>query len=104
MRMNRFINAISTAKAVNISGFCAGFVWTIGPPHSLFDKPISTTFSGSVGGCIACVGADIVSGFMPRSGIPFFVAILTGSAFSHGCVNTIESYKIIQNNSVKKFL
>jgi len=95
MIINRFIRAISTKRAVNISAFSAGFVWTIGPPVNLLDTPLSTTFKGTVGGGIACVGADLVHGFMLPTTTPILVAALTGSAFFHGGVNIYKSFETV---------
>ena len=101
--MNRIISAMSTGKAINISGFCAGFIWTIGPTHNLLEAPLSTTFVGAIGGTIGSMGADLVSGFLPTAGIPVLVGALTGSAILYGGVNTYKSYKIINKDLSSMF-
>lgn len=95
--MNNLINVISTEKAVSISSFCAGFVWSIRPMHNLFVKPISASLCGAIGGSLVSVGAGVVSGFLPKAGIPFLVTGLTGSACLYALVGAYESYEQIKN-------
>lgn len=100
--MNRLVRVLSTEKAtfarrVRLSAFCAGFTWSIGPPHNLLETPISTTLAGSIGGCMAIFGAYCVCEFMPPQGIPFFVAALSGSAAVHGSTNAYVSYRKMSN-------
>jgi hypothetical protein len=68
---------------VFISGFTAGFLWSIHDINKFVEFPLSTTFKSLYPATIYGIGTVFISGFIPDVFLILFPSIVSYSAYHH---------------------
>ena len=82
------IKELNKDRAIILSGFALGFLWTFKANKKTLKYPLSTIFNGSINGFFCSIGALIVGIFIPFQ-IRFIIPMACASSIVYSKVNDL---------------